>query len=121
MDQPKCCVNNCAIARLAETERNIVLGCDLLALKSIYATRRSFVRMVRDSFNIDEAHAARCMLVARRYGDRRDITNCVSWATLVELSAPETPDSVRRDIEQRVIDGERVSATDIYKARLQAA
>jgi hypothetical protein len=112
-----CCVKRPRCDVAAEVERNIVLGIDLIALKSIATSNRAFGRIVRDSFNIDGAHAARCMLVARRYGDWRQITDRLSWATLVELSAPSTPEPVRHELEARILAGAIVLPRDVRRAR----
>jgi hypothetical protein len=119
MDQPKCCVNkpHCAITRLAEAERNIVIGIDLLAMRRIYTSDGDFDQMIERCFGITAAHAAACMQVAKLYGDRRAITNNLTWDALVELSAPSLPAPVRRDIEQRVIAGERITVVDIKQRR----
>ena len=73
------------------TERNIVLGIDLIALRNAAGSNREFARMVREAFDIDPARAALYARVARIYGDRRDITSRVNWKTLVVLATASEP------------------------------
>ena len=119
MPKCSCCVKRprCEIAQLAEVEENVTLGADLIALRNAFATSdRSFGRLARRAYNISPTMASQLVTVARRYGNQRSITDRLSWSALVELSAPSLPDDVRRELERRILDGERISAADISRA-----
>jgi hypothetical protein len=96
------------------TERNVVLGIDLIGLRNAAGSNREFSRMVRRAFDIDPMTATLYARVARAYGDRRDITSRVNWPTLVALSM--LPASIQRQLERRILAGERVGANDIRRA-----
>jgi len=90
------------------TERNLMLGIDLIALRNVAGSNREFSRMARRTYGLDPVKAALHARVARAYGDRRDITSRLNWAALI-----------RQGFEERVLAGERVVANDIRRARLR--
>ena len=57
------------------TERNLMLGIDLIALRNVAGSNREFSRMARRTYGLDPVKAALHARVARAYGDRRDITS----------------------------------------------
>ena len=97
------------------TERNLMLGIDLIALRNVAGSNREFSRMARRTYGLDPVKAALHARVARAYGDRRDITSRLNWAALVALA--DAPEPIRRGFEERVLAGERVVANDIRRAR----
>jgi hypothetical protein len=97
------------------TERNIVLGIDLIALRNAAGSNREFARMVREAFDIDPARAALYARVARIYGDRRDITSRLNWKALVALATASEP--VRLEFEERIVRGECIGAAEIKQRR----
>ena len=99
------------------TERNLMLGIDLIALRNVAGSNREFSRMARSTYGLDPVKAALHARVARAYGDRRDITSRLNWAALVALA--DAPEPIRQGFEERVLAGERVVANDIRRARLR--
>ena|SRR6516162_4459138 len=99
------------------TERNLMLGIDLIALRNVAGSNREFSRMARRTYGLDPVKAALHARVARPYGDRRDITSRLNWAALVALA--DAPEPIRQGFEERVLAGERVVANDIRRARLR--
>jgi hypothetical protein len=99
----------------AIVERNITLGVDLIALRNAAGSNREFSRMARRAYDIDPAGAALYARVARAYGDKRAITERVNWPVLVALSV--LPETIRQELEQRILAGERIGAADIRRSR----
>ena len=99
------------------TERNLMLGIDLIALRNVAGSNREFSRMARRTYGLDPVKAALHARVACAYGDRRDITSRLNWAALVALA--DAPEPIRQGFEERVLAGERVVANDIRRARLR--
>lgn len=60
---------------------------------------------------------AAAMSVARRYADRPDITERVSFITLVALASPSFSNVIRSELEAAIIAGKRVARTDVIRAR----
>ncbi|MGO4513859.1 hypothetical protein AB4Z51_43550 [Bradyrhizobium sp. 2TAF36] len=58
--------------------------------------------------------------VARLYGSRPEIFTAVGWNALAELSSPSTPESVRLEIEARIMAGARARGTGVIGARNKA-
>jgi hypothetical protein len=56
--------------------------------------------------------------VARVYSGRSEIYRAIGWRALVELASQATPESVRLEIEARIIAGERVNGAEIIRARI---
>jgi hypothetical protein len=57
------------------------------------------------------------MKVARRYGERPEISNKLSWNALAALSSPTRSDDVRAALEARILAGEKIGAPEIRRAR----
>ena len=57
------------------------------------------------------------MRVARRYGERPEISGNVGWRVLKELSSTMTSDEERQKFEARILDGKRVDGAEIIRAR----
>jgi hypothetical protein len=74
---------------------------------------------VRKQFDLDQASATEAMRVARLYDRRWEITSRLSWAALVELSSSSIPQSLRRELEAKIIAGKRVGVAEIRRARGQ--
>ena len=107
--------------RIAGVEANVALGAQLVALRSTIKSNCAFGRQVRRRFDIDGQQACELMKVARAYGDRPEIFTRLSWDCLVRLSSPSMSTTARRDIEARIIAGEKIVASDIDRARLAHA
>ena len=56
------------------TERNLMLGIDLIALRNVAGSNREFSRMARRTYGLDPVKAALHARVARAYGDRATST-----------------------------------------------
>jgi hypothetical protein len=53
--------------------------------------------------------------VSAWYGDRPEICRRVAWKTLVALASPNLPTDIRTAIEARILQGERISMTDVRR------
>jgi hypothetical protein len=95
----------------AAVEGNITIGIDLAALRNISTRPRAFAH-TRRRFGVDAQHGKNCINVARRYGDRRDVTARLSWDALVALASPTLPAATRQRMESTIADGVRVTAND---------
>lgn len=95
---------------------NIALGSELLVRRAVTSNNRQ-VRQQMDQLGVDAAHAAECVRVAKVYAERENITARLTWPALVELASPSIGDDVRRQLEQRILAGERLSAQKIRSAR----
>ncbi len=105
------------ITQVAGVAKNIVLGLELLALRSTIKGNCAFGRQVRRQFDVDGQHACEVMKVARAYGTRPEIFTRLSWNALVLLSSPTMPAPVRQDLEARILAGQSIGAPDIVRAR----
>jgi hypothetical protein len=111
-----------AAAKARIVESRVELGLKLAALRDTTPSNKRFGGLVRERFGLDDSlHVAEMMRVARRYGDRPEICGNVGWRTLVELASTATPEAQRREIEARIMAGERLRGTDVIRARASAA
>jgi Arc/MetJ-type ribon-helix-helix transcriptional regulator len=108
-----------AAAKAAIVERKMELGRQLAALRETVSDNRRFGTGVRRQFDIHNAtEAGEMARVARLYGSRPEIYTAVGWNALAQLSSPSTPESVRLQIEEMIVAGERVTGTEVIRARL---
>jgi hypothetical protein len=79
---------------------------------------RKFGAAVRRQFDIADPNlVAESMRVARRYGARPEIYRNVGWRTLVELASTATSETTRRELEARILAGERINGAEVIRAR----
>lgn len=103
-------------ARIAEVQRRVEVGKELLALKAI-APYRQFGRLAHDRYRVDPILLSEYLNVARLYGDRPEITGKLAWHALTELASPSLPASIRQDLEAMLQAGKRVTSPAIVRAR----
>jgi propanediol dehydratase large subunit len=103
--------------RIPQVRASVQLGVELLALRSTIKSNRAFGRQVRAKFDIDAQHASEVMKVARIYAGRNEITTRLSWDCLVRLASASMPAAARRELEARLVAGEKIVASDIVRAR----
>jgi hypothetical protein len=107
-----------ASSRANLVERNIALGRQLAALRDTMPSNQKFGAAVRKQFDLhDSLYVAEVMRVARLYGSRPEIYRAVGWRTLVELASTVTSAEQRRQLEARILAGERVNGAEIIRAR----
>jgi hypothetical protein len=106
-----------AAARTRIVEQNIALGRRLAELRDTMPSNRKFGAAVRKLGHDDPLHVAEVMRVARRYGDKPEIYTNVSWHALTELASTSTSEDLRQQFEDRISAGERVSGTEVIRAR----
>jgi hypothetical protein len=108
-----------ASSRAKVVERNVELGRKLAALRDEIPNNQKFGAAVRKQFDLhDSLYVAEVMRVARLYGSRPEIYGAVGWRALVELASTTTPEAQREKLEARILDGERISGTEVIRARL---
>ncbi len=105
-------------AQLPTVRANIATGIELMAMSATIKNNREAGRL-RQQLGIGQAHAAKCIRVAKAYADREDIVSRLPWPALVELAA--APPGLRHGLEERLIAGERLTAKQIRQARTNAA
>jgi hypothetical protein len=106
-----------AAAKLAVVEKDIMLGKELLALRSTCKSNQEFGRKRSKRFDIDAIKTCELMRVALIYGERPEIYRRVGWRSLVALSSPSLAPAKRKQFEARILAGESVSGSDIARAR----
>jgi hypothetical protein len=106
-----------SVTRIPGVQANGDLGMKLLTLRATTPGNCVFGRLVRKQFDLDQASATEAMRVARLYGRRWEIISRLSWAALIELSSPSIAQSVRRELEAKIIAGKRIGAPEIRRAR----
>ncbi|RQH15692.1 hypothetical protein [Bradyrhizobium sp. RP6] len=105
-----------AAARLAQVERNIEMGRQMVALRDMTPCNKKFGGLRAQQFDVEQPRAAEMLRVARLYGERKEMFNA-GWQTLVELSSPATSPALRRKFEAKILAGERVTGAEIVRAR----
>ncbi|MGY3619375.1 hypothetical protein [Bradyrhizobium sp. USDA 10063] len=99
-------------------EAKVELGRQLAALRDATPNNKRFGNLVRKQFDIhDSLFVGEVQRVARRYGDRPDVTGRVrNWHVLVALASPYLQESGRREFEAKIAAGEKVTAKSIAAA-----
>ena len=88
-------------------------------MRDTMPNNRRFGAAVRRQFDIHDANQASEMArVGRLYGARPDIYRGVGWRALVELASQATSESVRLELEARILAGERVNGAEIIRTRV---
>lgn len=64
---------------------------------------------------LSPARLADLLHVSAWCGDRPEICRRVAWKTLVALASPNLPTDFRMAIEARILQGERISMTDVRR------
>ena len=71
---------------------------------------------MRAKHDLETQTVSDLMRVARSYGDREDIAARLSWTALLTLSGLTLSAAAHRDLEGRILAGERIGATQILEA-----
>jgi hypothetical protein len=106
-----------ALTRVPGVEAMVDLGVKLLELRSNAKSNREFGRLRNRLFDVDTMTGVRAMMVARVYGDRPEIYRRLSWKAIRDLASPSMPPSLRRNLEARILAGERIGGPQIRAAR----
>jgi hypothetical protein len=108
-----------AAKKAAIVERRVELGRQLAALRDATPNNRRFGAIVRQRFDPHDANeVCEMMRLARVYSGRSEIYRAIGWRALVELASQATPESVRLEIEARILAGKRVTGVEIIRARV---
>ncbi|MCM0751608.1 hypothetical protein DEA98_10420 [Brucella pseudogrignonensis] len=78
-----------------------------------------FLPWIEAEFGMSNVTASRMMNVAEIYGKSFSLKDFTKEA-LYELAAPSTPQSVREQVEELIVDGQKVTAADIRKMKAEA-
>lgn len=105
-----------SITRVAGVVRKVELGRQLLGLRKGVPHLAEFVR-ARGKIEPDCQRAGDAMRVARAYGTRPEICANLSWSALLVLASPSMPEQVRLELEDMILAGERIGASEIRRAR----
>ncbi len=106
--------------RLRRTAEDIIeIGKDLIAVKE-RLPHGQFLPWLREEFDMSEHTARRFMGVAREYGDKTRIVRDLEPTALYELAAPSTPQAVRDQVEELIVDGQKVTVADIRRMKQEA-
>lgn len=70
-----------------------------------------FLPWIEAEFEMSHMTATRFMNVAEVYGSKANTVLVLPPKALYELAAPSTPQSVREQVEELVVDGQKVTAT----------
>jgi hypothetical protein len=107
-----------AAAAAKIVERMVELGRQLAQLRDVTPCNRKFGMIVRRQFDLhDPNEVAKMVRVARAFGSRPEIYTAIGWRALVELASTTTPEALREKLEARILDGERISGTEVIRAR----
>ena len=107
--------------RMERTVQDIIeIGIDLNKVKASLG-HGHFLRWIEAEFGMTDRTARRFMDVASSYGGKMDIVSDLPATALYELAAPSTPQEVRDQVEELVLDGEKVTVADIKAMKEQFA
>jgi hypothetical protein len=95
--------------------KRIELGIQLAELRDATPNNKRVGNIVRKQFDIhDSLLVGEVQCVARRYGDRQEITEKVrNWNVLVALASQLLPPAACRAFEEMILAGKRVTAKSI--------
>ncbi|MCM0751571.1 hypothetical protein DEA98_10215 [Brucella pseudogrignonensis] len=79
-----------------------------------------FLPWIEAEFGMSNVTASRMMNVAEIYGGKSFSLKDFTKEALYELAAPSTPQSVREQVEELIVDGQKVTAADIRKMKAEA-
>lgn len=117
-------VRNAAVrikVRMERTVQDIIeIGIDLNKVKASLG-HGLFLRWIEAEFGMSQASAYRFMQVADGYGNKLITVINFEPSILYALAAPSTPQEVRDQVEELVLDGEKVTVADIKAMKEQFA
>lgn len=106
--------------RLRRTAEDIVeIGRDLLAVKE-RLSHGQFLPWIEAEFAMHQTTANKFMHVAEIYGEKVSQVLSLPATALYELAAPSTPQSVREQVEELIVDGQKVTAADVKRLKADA-
>lgn len=107
--------------RMERTVQDIIeIGIDLNKVK-VSLGHGNFLRWIEAEFGMSESSAIRFMRVAAMYEAKSVTVTDLTAKALYELAAPSTPQEVRDQVEELVLDGEKVTVADIKAMKEQFA
>lgn len=80
----------------------------------------TFLPWIEAEFGMSERSAYNFMKVANQFGDKLATVANLPAKALYELAVPSTPQAVRDQVEQLIVDGETVTATDVKRLKADA-
>jgi Protein of unknown function (DUF3102) len=99
---------------IVETGRNLIAVKDRVG-------HGNFLIWIRREFDFPERTVQRMMSAAEKYEGKSDTVSHLSVTALYELSAPETPEEVREEIEQRIAAGDEFTRAEDVRALKEKA
>lgn len=107
--------------RMERTVQDIIeIGIDLNKVKASLG-HGHFLRWIEAEFGMAERTARNFMSVAQTYAGKSATVADLPVRALYELAAPSTPQEVRDQVEELVLDGEKVTVADIKAMKEQFA
>lgn len=107
--------------RMERTVQDIIeIGIDLNKVKASLG-HGHFIHWLEAEFGMSENTARNFMRVASVYGSKSATVADLPARALYELAAPSTPQEVRDQVEELVLDGEKVTVSDIKAMKEQFA
>jgi hypothetical protein len=100
--------------RVPENMAKVKLGLELAAIRDKTPNNRKFGELARAKCDLPASIVSDLIRVARRYGEREEITSRLSWAALVVLSGASP--KAREAMEDRILAGEAISKAHILAA-----
>ncbi|MCH4539122.1 DUF3102 domain-containing protein [Ochrobactrum sp. A-1] len=79
-----------------------------------------FLPWIEAEFEMSHMTATRFMNVAEVYGSKANTVLVLPPKALYELAAPSTPQSVREQVEELIVDGQKVTAADVKRLKADA-
>jgi hypothetical protein len=100
--------------RIPENLAKVKLGLELAAIRDKTPNNRKFGELARAKCDLPASIVSDLIRVARRYGEREEITSRLSWAALVVLSGASP--KARKAMEDRILAGVAISKAHILAA-----
>lgn len=79
-----------------------------------------FLPWIEAEFGMTRRTATNFVTVAERYSDKWETVSHLPVSALYELAAPSTPQSVREQVEELIVDGQKVTAADVKRLKAEA-
>ncbi|GEM_PF-2743085 len=79
-----------------------------------------FLPWIEAEFGMTRRTATNFVSVAEKYSDKWETVSHLPAKALYELAAPSTPQSVREQVEELIVDGQKVTAADVKRLKAEA-
>lgn len=97
------------------------IGHDLADAKKLLADESTFLAWAAAEFSMPKTTVWRLTTVADRYYEDRASLAHLPLTSFYELSSPSLPEEIREKIEERVMEGEVVTAAEIQRLKRESA